>query len=188
MFNATFLGEMLTFAVLIWVTMKYIWPPIMQAINDRQQKIAEGLAAAERGQRDLELARERSVQIMQQAKSEAQTALDHANYQANTILERSHLKAKEESARVVQLAKGEIKDAENTARQALQQQTAELTLAVVAKLLQNGGGANSGVDSGNNMTASLPNNVTTTATATTATMPAINQQLVEQLIRELKSE
>ena len=73
--NLTLFGEILTFIVLVWVTMKYVWPPIIKAINDRQQKIAEGLAAGERGQRDLEIAQQKAIQIVQAARIEAKSTI-----------------------------------------------------------------------------------------------------------------
>lgn len=166
MFNATFLGEMLTFAVLIFVTMKYIWPPVIQAINERQQKIAEGLAAAARGQHDLELARGQAMHVMQQAKNEAQQLLERTGIQASTLLERSRSSAREEGELLIQLAKNDIANQKKAASQELQRYTAELVVALTKKLMQH--------DS--------------TATNPTHMMEAIDHKLIEQLVSELKSE
>ena len=70
--NLTLIGEIITFAVLVWFTMKYIWPPIIKAINERQKKIVEGLEAAERGKSNLELAQQQSVKIVQTSKKRSE--------------------------------------------------------------------------------------------------------------------
>ena len=84
--NLTFFGEMITFAVLVFVTMKYIWPPITKAMQDRQQKIALGLAAAERGQHDLEIAQERSAEQLREATKKAHVILEQADLEAAKII------------------------------------------------------------------------------------------------------
>jgi len=136
MLNATLLGEMLTFIVLVFVTVKYVWPPIMQAINARQKQIAEGLAAAERGQHDLELARSQAIRIIQEAKGQAQDLLDNAKQQSNSIIEHSHMQAKVEGARLLQLAQTDIAKEKIAAQQDLQQHVINLVLLTTEKFLR----------------------------------------------------
>jgi F-type H+-transporting ATPase subunit b len=160
-FNATFLGEILTFMVLVWVTMKYVWPPIIKAINDRQKQIADGLEAAERGKHDLELAREKSLQILRQAKNETQGMLDQANDHIARIIENGKKTAKEEGLRLLHLAQSDITREKNSAALELQKQTATLALQIAEKFLH-------------------------TQTISAATAQA-RQELLNQLTQELQS-
>ena len=132
----TLFGEMLTFAVLVFVTLKYVWPPILKAITERQKQIADGLAAAEHGQHDLQLAQKKAMQIIQQAKSEAQGLLEVARQQGNSIIERSKSQAKNEAARLLQLAQGDIAKEKIAAQQEVQQQAVELALLLSEKFLR----------------------------------------------------
>ena len=135
-FNLTLFGEMLTFIVLVWVTMKYVWPPIMKAINDRQQKIAEGLAAAERGQHDLEIAQQNSMQFIQEAKIEAAALIEQAQQRSTELIEHGKAKAQEEGDRLLELARKDIEKEKIAARQQLQQQVATLSVMIAEKLIR----------------------------------------------------
>ena len=134
--NATLLGEMLTFAVLVWATMKYIWPPLMQVMQERQQKIAAGLEAAQRGQQALELAQKTSTQQLQEAKSRAIVILDKANQQANNLIEASKSKAQDECAKIFTQAKLDMEQEIDKTKKELRQQTATLVIAATEKILQ----------------------------------------------------
>ena len=78
-FNATLIGQMITFAVFVWFCLKYVWPPLMHALEERKAKIADGLAAAERGQKDLELAQARVTDNLKEAKQQAQEIINQAH-------------------------------------------------------------------------------------------------------------
>jgi len=134
--NLTLLGEMITFAVFIWFTMKFVWPPLMNAMNERQQKIADGLAAGEQGQRELELARIKIKEQLLEAKTEAATILEQANQRAGHIVEEAKGKARDEGDRLLQLAKGEIDQEYNTAKEALMQNVSKIVVAGAEKILQ----------------------------------------------------
>lgn len=134
--NLTLLGEMITFAVFIWFTMKFVWPPLMNAMTERQQKIADGLAAGEQGQRELELARIRIKEQLLEAKTEAATILEQANQRAGHIVEEAKGKAREEGDRLLQLAKGEIDQEYNTAKEELMQKVSKIVVAGAEKILQ----------------------------------------------------
>lgn len=134
--NATLLGEMLTFAVLVFVTMKYIWPPIVKAMEERQQKIAAGLEAAEQGQQALALAQKDVAKYLQEARSKAATILDHANQQANNLIEEGKIKTQEECAKILAKAKLDVEQEINKTRKELQKQTAALVIAATEKILQ----------------------------------------------------
>jgi F-type H+-transporting ATPase subunit b len=134
--NLTLFGEMLTFAVLVWVTMKYIWPPLTKAMEERQQKIAAGLEAAQRGQQALETAQKNIAQQLNEARTRATVILDQANQQANNLIEESKIKAQEECAKVFTKTKLDIEQEINKTKKELQQQTVTLVIAATEKILQ----------------------------------------------------
>ena len=98
-FNATLIGQMITFGLLVLFTMKYVWPPIIQAMQDRQKRIADGLASAERGVHEQELAQAKAAQMLKEAKQQAADIVAQANKRANEIIEQSKLDARTEGSR-----------------------------------------------------------------------------------------
>lgn len=134
--NATLIGQMITFAVFVWFTMKYVWPPITKAMQDREKRIADGLAAAERGQRDLELAKTRATEIVQEARQEATRIVDAANKRAATIVDEAKVAAREEGQRLINHAKSEITQEINEAKRQLQTQVANVAISIAEKLVQ----------------------------------------------------
>ena len=87
--NITLLGQMISFAILIWFTVKFIWPPLMKAIEERQQKIAEGLAAADRSQKDLAQAQDKVNDIVREARSKANEIIEQAHSRGNQIIDQA---------------------------------------------------------------------------------------------------
>ena len=85
--NATLFAQMIVFAILIWVTMKFIWPPLMKAMDERSQRIGEGLAAADRSQRDLAQAQEQVNEVIREARGKATEIIDQAHARANQIID-----------------------------------------------------------------------------------------------------
>lgn len=134
--NATLLGQILTFTVFVWFTMKYVWPPIVSAMEERKKKIAEGLAAAERGHRDLELAQHRIAQQLRDVKAQASDILDQAHQRGVQIIEEAKNKAREESQRIVALAHTEIAQEHERIRQILRKETVELAISGAEKILE----------------------------------------------------
>lgn len=134
--NVTLFGEMLTFAVLVWVMMRYIWPPLMKAIEERQQKIATGLEAAERGKNALELAQTNIAEQLRQTKIEAATMLNQANQQAGDVIEKTKAAAEGERVKILAQAKIDIEQEVNSAKYVLQQQTVDLAITAAEKILQ----------------------------------------------------
>lgn len=134
--NLTLLGQMLTFMFFIWVTMKYVWPFIIQALDERQAKIADGLAAAERGQHDLVLAQQRAAELLREAKHKAAEIIDQANRYGTQLIEESKEKAKQEGAKQLELAQAEIKQERNNVRFALRNEVASMALKGAEKILQ----------------------------------------------------
>lgn len=134
--NATLFGQALWFAVFIWLTMKYIWPPLQKAMQDRQKQIADGLAAAEKGRQELELAAQRVTEELQKAREQASEVLAHAEKRASELVEEAKDNAKAEGERIVNAAKAEIEQEVNRAREQLRSQVAVLAVAGAEKILK----------------------------------------------------
>jgi F-type H+-transporting ATPase subunit b len=133
--NLTLIGQMLAFIVFVWLCMKYIWPPILAAMAERENKIADGLAAADRASHDLELAKEKAVERLKEAKEEAAGIVDSANKRASQIVEEAKDAAVVEAGRVKASAQAEIEQESNRAREVLRGQVAALSLAGAEKIL-----------------------------------------------------
>lgn len=134
--NITLIGEFITFAIFIWFTLKYIWPPLMKAIEERQKKIADGLAMADQSKRDLELAQHKSVEIMREAKLQASHVIEQANSRAGRIVEEAKDQAREESARLIAAANSEIDHQKNQAKRELETQVGTLSAEIAKKIIQ----------------------------------------------------
>ena len=132
----TVLGQMFTFAILIWFTVKFIWPPMMKAIEDRQQKIAEGLAAADRSQKDLAQAQDKVNEELKKARTQANEIIDQAHARANQIVDQAKNDAIAEASRQKALADSEISAAANRATEDLRKQVSALAVTGAEKLLK----------------------------------------------------
>jgi F-type H+-transporting ATPase subunit b len=133
--NATLIGQAIAFAVFIWFCMKYVWPPIMQALEERTKKIADGLAAAERGRHEQELAEKRAQQVIQEAKEQASEIVSQAQRRGNEIVDESKENARVEGERILTSAKAEIEQEANRARDELKTQVGGIALAGAGKIL-----------------------------------------------------
>jgi F-type H+-transporting ATPase subunit b len=134
--NATIIAQMVIFSVLVWFTMKVVWPIIMGAMQARQRKIAEGLAAGERGQKDLTAAESRVEEIVREARVRAQQIEQQAHVQANEIVEAAKLSATTEGARILGSAEQQIALQVQSARDVLRKQVAALAVAGAGKLIE----------------------------------------------------
>ena len=134
--NATLIGQMITFTLLVWFTMKYVWPPIMQALEERKKKIAEGLAAGEKGQQEMVLAEKRATGVLKDAKNQAADIVGLAQKRAGELVEESKLAAKEEGERIVSGARAEIDREVQKAREGLRQQVAALAVSAAEQILK----------------------------------------------------
>lgn len=133
--NATLLGQFLTFSILIWFTMKYVWPPITTAMRDREKKIAAGLEAAERSKRELELAEHKALSIVREAKVQASHIIEQANLHSAQLVEEAKSNAKIEGKKIVELAQGDIDREVAQAKEALRSQLAKLAIAGAEKII-----------------------------------------------------
>lgn len=134
--NATFLGQAIAFAILIWFSWKFIWPPLMKAIEDRQQKIAEGLAAADNAQKNLAQAEEKVAEELKLARAKANEIIEQAHQRANQIIDQAKNDAVAEAGRQVALAEAEITAAANRAKEDLRKQVSALAVSGAEKLLK----------------------------------------------------
>ncbi len=135
-FNATFLGQGIAFAILIWFSWKFIWPPLMRAIEERQQKIAEGLAAADYAQRNLAQAEEKVNDELKAARSKANEIIEQAHQRANQIVDAAKVDAIAEGQRQKAVAESEIVASANRAREELRRQVSMLAVSGAEKLLR----------------------------------------------------
>ncbi|MFZ0469211.1 MAG: F0F1 ATP synthase subunit B [Thiogranum sp.] len=135
-FNATLIGQSITFLVFVWFCMKFIWPPIMNALAERKAKIAEGLAAAERGKHEQELAKKRATETLHEAKQQAAEIIHRAEKRAADIVEEAKNDAVEEGNRVKAAAQAEIEQEVNRARETLRGQVVEIATAGAARILK----------------------------------------------------
>tara|TARA_B110000977_G_scaffold147942_1_gene187586 strand:+ start:244 stop:684 length:441 start_codon:yes stop_codon:yes gene_type:complete len=127
---------MVTFAIFVWFCMKFVWPVIITAMEERQQKIADGLDAADRAMRDLEAAQDKATDQMKEAKQEAAGIVDQANKRANQIVEEAKQQAITEGDRLKVAAEAEIEQEINRAKEELRASVAGLALAGAEKVLE----------------------------------------------------
>ena len=133
--NLTLIGQMIAFVGFVMFCMKFVWPPIIAAMQERADKIADGLAAADRASHDLELAQEKAVERLKEAKVEAAGIVDAANKRGNQLVEEAKQTAVVEAQRVKATAEAEIAQEANRAREQLRAQVAVLSLAGAEKIL-----------------------------------------------------
>lgn len=135
-FNVTLLGQAITFAILVWFTMKFVWPPLTNMMDERAKRIADGLAAAERGKQDLEAAEKRVADELHKAKQQATEIVLAAEKRANQIVEEAKDTARTEGARILGDAKSEIDQEVLRAKEVLRGQVADLAVAGAEKILR----------------------------------------------------
>ncbi|HET7570235.1 MAG TPA: F0F1 ATP synthase subunit B [Gammaproteobacteria bacterium] len=134
--NLTLLGEMIGFALFIWLTMKFVWPPLMQAMDERRTRIADGLAAAERSQTDLENAKERAAEILKEAREKSLDIIEHANRRANEIVDEAKTQATTERERQVEAAKADIAQETRSAQEALRKKFSGLAIEAAERIIR----------------------------------------------------
>ena len=133
--NLTLIVQMVVFAVLVFATMKWVWPLILDAMHERARKIAEGLAAGEEGKHELAEARSRADVIVREARERASQIIDHAEHRANEVVEAAKGTASAEAARLVAAAQQQIQLDTARAREALRREVAGIAVRAASKLL-----------------------------------------------------
>lgn len=134
--NATLLGEVLTFMVLVWFTVKFIWPPVVKAMNQRQLKIAEGLEATERAKRDLELAQQKIAEELREAKAKAAIIIDKAHEKGVLIVEQEVERARDEGERMRRVAKKEIEHEAARSKKQVRDESVGLGIMIAEEILK----------------------------------------------------
>lgn len=134
--NLTLITQMIAFAVFVAFCMKYVWPPIMKALDERATKIAEGLAAAERGQQEQEIGRQKALEEMKAAKAKAADIVAQAQKRYNEVMDEAKRDAQGEAERIKTAAHAEIDQETNRAREELRERMASLAVAAAEKVLE----------------------------------------------------
>ena len=134
-FNLTLIGQTIAMVVFVWFCMKYIWPPVMKAVEQRRKEIADGIAAGEKGQRELAEARHGSEAILAEARQKALQVTDLAAKRGNDIVAEAKSLAASEGARIVAAAKSEAANEAARAREGLRREVSALALAGAAQVL-----------------------------------------------------
>lgn len=133
--NATLLGQMLVFALLIWFTMTYVWPVLLKAMEQREAKIADGLAAAEKGKHELDLAETRATKILRDGKDKAAEVIAQAQKRADEMAEEAKENARAEGERLLAAARAQVEQERNQAREALRREVSKLALIGAEQIL-----------------------------------------------------
>ena len=134
--NLTLIGQSITFLFFVWFCKAYVWSAIRNAMDEREKQMADGLEAADRAGRDLELAKEKAAQNLREAKEQAAAIIDAANKRANQIVEEAKDTAREEGDRLKVAAQAEIEQEVNRAKEALRSQVAGLALSGAEQVLE----------------------------------------------------
>ena len=134
--NLTLIGQSITFIFFVMFVMKFVWPPLMAALDERKSKIADGLAAAEKGKHDGELAKQHVLDTLKEAKVKAQEIINLAEKRASEIVEESKDTARVEGERIIVAANAEIEQEMNRAREQLRGQVVSLAVAGAGKVLK----------------------------------------------------
>jgi len=133
--NLTLVVQMLVFALLVFGTMKFIWPHILNAMEERSRKIAQGLAAAEQGEQELAQARDKADAIIREARERASHIIEQAQHRANDLVEQAKGAARSEGARILAAAQQQIELDTTRAREALRREVAGIAVRAASKLL-----------------------------------------------------
>jgi len=134
--NATLIGQAIAFAVFVWFCMKYVWPPLLDAIEARQKKIADGLTQAERAGKDLDLAQAKATEKLKEAKAQAAEIIDQANKRRTQIVDEAKAEGEVERNKIIAQGEAEVEAERNRAREELRQQVATLAIAGAEKIIK----------------------------------------------------
>ncbi len=133
--NATLLGQMITFALFVWFTMKFVWPPLNQALQKRRSTIAEGLAAAEKSMRDLQASEAQIQKTLANARVDAAKIVEEAHKQAGLIVDDAKTRAKEEAERLLHKAHTEIEQEVQQAKESLRKEVGRIVILGAEKII-----------------------------------------------------
>ena len=134
--NFTLIAQAITFAIFIWFTVKFVWPPLLNAIEKRQKEIADGLAAANEGKMSLEVASKKNAEALEQTKQKSSEILGQAEKRASQIIDDAKAAANTEAERIKSSAQSEIEQEINRAKEDLRGQISNLAIAGAEKILE----------------------------------------------------
>jgi len=134
--NITLLGQMITFALLVAFTMRFVWPPLSQAMAERQRKIAEGLADAERGREDLKIAQKKAAEMITEARNKAAEIMAHAEKTRDTIISEARHEAEEKAAAILKAAEAEVNNEYRKAQTKIRQEAVDLGCQIAEQILK----------------------------------------------------
>ena len=134
--NATLIGQSIAFAFFVWFCMKYVWPPINAAIEERQKKIEEGLAASDKAEKDLQLAREKATAQLKEAKAQAAEIIEQAKKRATQLVDEETKRGHEEREKIMAQGHTEIEAERNRAKEELRKQVSALAVMGAEKILE----------------------------------------------------
>ncbi len=134
--NLTLIGQTLTFFVFVWFCAKFVWPALINVMVEREQKIADGLQAAERADKDLELAQKKAGEQLKEAKAQAAEIVEQANKRATQLVDEAKEQAKVEADRIITAAKAEVEQEANRVKEELRGKVAALAIAGAEKILE----------------------------------------------------
>ena len=134
--NATLIAQLIVFGILVWFTMKFIWPPVIKALDERANKIAEGLAAAERGKSDFEQAEKRVAAILAEGRQQVAEMVANADKRVAEIMEAAKQQASDEAAKILAQARADVAQEANRAREALRNQVGILAVKGAEQILR----------------------------------------------------
>ena len=135
-FNFTLIGQLLAFILFVWFCMRYVWPPMLQILEEREKEVADGLEAASRGRRELEEANTQREAIVEEAKKEAADLVGQAGQRANQMVEDAKSQAQEEADRIKASAKSDLEQAAKKAREEIRSEVSALVVAGAEKVLR----------------------------------------------------
>jgi len=135
-FNATLLGQSVAFLLFVWFCMKYVWPPLMNAIEERQKRIADGLANADRAVKDLELAQAKATDQLKDAKANANDIIEQANKRKAQIVDEAKAEADDERTKIIAQGYAEIEAERNRVKEDLRKQVATLAIIGAERILE----------------------------------------------------
>jgi len=134
--NATILGQAISFAIFVWFCVKFVWPPVITAMRERQDKIAGGLQDAEKAEKDVQIAQEKADETLREAKQQAAELIEQANKRSSQLIEEAKGQAREEGERLKTAAQSEIEQEVNRAKEVLRGQVSVLAIAGAEKILK----------------------------------------------------
>jgi F-type H+-transporting ATPase subunit b len=133
--NATLIGQAIAFAVFVWFCMKFVWPPLLGAIEERQKKIADGLEASDRAEQDLADAQAQAAEQLKEAKAQAADIIEQAKKRANVLVDEETQRGHSEREKIIAQGYAEIEAERNRAKEDLRKQVSALAIAGAEKIL-----------------------------------------------------